>query len=114
MRISDWSSDVCSSDLAVCERASREEQEIAPGAQHREGQDLCSFLPCCLDNQPWPSSEQRSDARRVGKEGVSTCRSRWSPYHKKKKPRQITNVLERITPLTLQVRRHLATSNLKQ
>src|SRR3546814_4298794 len=23
----------------------------------------------------------RSEARRVGKEGVSTCRSRWSPYH---------------------------------
>src|SRR3546814_19050362 len=28
---------------------------------------------------------QRSEERRVGKEGVSTCRSRWSPYHKKKK-----------------------------
>src|SRR3546814_11186877 len=27
----------------------------------------------------------RSEARRVGKECVSTCRSRWSPYHKKKK-----------------------------
>src|SRR3546814_13033629 len=27
----------------------------------------------------------RSEERRVGKEGVSTCRSRWSPYHKKKK-----------------------------
>src|SRR3546814_15679551 len=23
----------------------------------------------------------RSEERRVGKEGVSTCRSRWSPYH---------------------------------
>src|SRR3546814_11735443 len=28
---------------------------------------------------------QRSDERRVGKECVSTCRSRWSPYHLKKK-----------------------------
>src|SRR3546814_14600633 len=28
---------------------------------------------------------QRSEERRVGKECVSTCRSRWSPYHKKKK-----------------------------
>src|SRR3546814_11966752 len=28
----------------------------------------------------------RSEERRVGKEGVSTCRSRGSPYHKKKKP----------------------------
>src|SRR3546814_17074298 len=27
----------------------------------------------------------RSDERRVGKECVSTCRSRWSPYHEKKK-----------------------------
>src|SRR3546814_12609011 len=27
----------------------------------------------------------RSEERRVGKEGVSTCRSRWSPYHQKKK-----------------------------
>src|SRR3546814_19560929 len=29
----------------------------------------------------------RSEERRVGKEWVSTCRSRWSPYHKKKKKR---------------------------
>src|SRR3546814_13141869 len=27
----------------------------------------------------------RSEERRVGKEGVSTCNSRWSPYHEKKK-----------------------------
>src|SRR3546814_13847398 len=27
---------------------------------------------------------RRSDERRVGQEGVSTCRSRWSPYHSKK------------------------------
>src|SRR3546814_13589604 len=30
-------------------------------------------------------SSKRSEERRVGKECVSTCRSRWSPYHKKKK-----------------------------
>src|SRR3546814_14313393 len=30
-------------------------------------------------------SPVRSEERRVGKEGVSTCRSRWSPYHEKKK-----------------------------
>src|SRR3546814_19716512 len=29
--------------------------------------------------------EHRSEERRVGKECVSTCRSRWSPYHEKKK-----------------------------
>src|SRR3546814_20332992 len=27
------------------------------------------------------SQPSRSEERRVGKEGVSTCRSRWSPYH---------------------------------
>src|SRR3546814_6244924 len=31
---------------------------------------------------------QRSEERRVGKECVSTCRSRWSPYHSKKKQKQ--------------------------
>src|SRR3546814_14201093 len=33
----------------------------------------------------------RSEERRVGKECVSTCRSRWSPYHKKKKPHEDLN-----------------------
>src|SRR3546814_16954571 len=32
----------------------------------------------------------RSEERRVGKECVSTCRSRWVPYHKKKKKKKIT------------------------
>src|SRR3546814_13022983 len=32
-----------------------------------------------------PSDVVRSEERRVGKECVSTCRSRWSPYHEKKK-----------------------------
>src|SRR3546814_16115141 len=27
------------------------------------------------------TAQQRSEERRVGKECVSTCRSRWSPYH---------------------------------
>src|SRR3546814_17842019 len=31
----------------------------------------------------------RSEERRVGKEGVSTCRSRWSPDHKKKKDKKL-------------------------
>src|SRR3546814_12855046 len=34
---------------------------------------------------------QRSEERRVGKECVSTCRSRWSPYHSKKKKRENIN-----------------------
>src|SRR3546814_14869601 len=36
------------------------------------------------------SRRGRSDERRVGKECVSTCRSRWSPYHKQKKTTIIT------------------------
>src|SRR3546814_15747338 len=37
----------------------------------------------------WPGcSIARSEERRVGKECVSTCRSRWSPYHYKKKHQQ--------------------------
>src|SRR3546814_19611289 len=35
----------------------------------------------------WPISAKRSEERRVGKECVSTCRSRWSPYHYKKNKR---------------------------
>src|SRR3546814_4012472 len=34
-----------------------------------------------LDNLLYMSSTARSEERRVGKECVSTCRSRWSPYH---------------------------------
>src|SRR3546814_19480942 len=39
-----------------------------------------------------PSDIQRarSEARRVGKECVSTCRSRWSPYHYNKKNKYVT------------------------
>src|SRR3546814_11481504 len=78
MRISDWSSDVCSSDLAV-RILSRQEIGIAepvaawalpppqtlPGVRKRD------------------EPNRRSDERRVGKGCVSTCRSRRSPYHYK-------------------------------
>src|SRR3546814_20210534 len=37
----------------------------------------------------------RSEERRVGKECVSTCRSRWSPYHYKKKKRKKKTTLSR-------------------
>src|SRR3546814_16424437 len=33
----------------------------------------------------------RSEERRVGKEGVRTCRSRWAPSHKKKKKKKKKN-----------------------
>src|SRR3546814_4925470 len=84
MRISDWSSDVCSSDLIIM----RVEGMILVGQRsiipvgRRAGQvddeiDTCSF-----------ARAERSEERRVGKECVSTCRSRWSPYHSKKKQNQ--------------------------
>src|SRR3546814_1128711 len=69
MRISDWSSDVCSSDL---------------GADRGQAQDRWPQQqgPCDLARyRRRPQAEVRSEERRVGKECVSTCRSRWSPYH---------------------------------
>src|SRR3546814_14456224 len=76
MRISDWSSDVCSSDLSR-PRAVKAAWASADfsDAGVRRGQPAAS----------------RSEERRVGKECVSTCRSRWSPYHYKKKIQNTTN-----------------------
>src|SRR3546814_17744421 len=99
MRISDWSSDVCSSDLAdwLLIRVS--------------AKALCFCLGSARGIKPWAlilktkgfqiplrritlrfakaisgrNHLSRSEERRVGKECVSTCRSRWSPYHYKKK-----------------------------
>src|SRR3546814_5457651 len=69
MRISDWSSDVCSSDLGS-RRSRRAAGAHRPVARRdrRDPRDL-------------PAPRARSEERRVGKECVSTCRSRWSPYH---------------------------------
>src|SRR3546814_7062727 len=69
MRISDWSSDVCSSDLSstiltllVLPALYR----VVRGRGERTAEE---------------TPGERSEERRVGKECVSTCRSRWSPYH---------------------------------
>src|SRR3546814_2886197 len=43
----------------------------------RENTDLVQIRPAFGGN----IMAQRSEERRVGKECVSTCRSRWSPYH---------------------------------
>src|SRR3546814_1409743 len=92
MRISDWSSDVCSSDLDLMgeHMADRiilliaydaEERPVA-GALHFLGADtLYGRYWGCLAEIPYLHFELRSEERRVGKECVSTCRSRWSPYH---------------------------------
>src|SRR3546814_15551284 len=132
MRISDWSSDVCSSDLErshlefhgqnsgeLCHGDGLEAPErrrdrgfgVIPATKRRRapmdirqpGRFLRSRVgaamaaptnsrrsglrprrPECLAPRRRVGGV-RSEERRVGKEGVSTCRSRWSPYHLKNK-----------------------------
>src|SRR3546814_13344162 len=96
MRISDWSSDVCSSDLGNA-RAQRDGQPqadpLALGLQPRLDRLGGAFpsarrpsrngrlkLPC-RNARGTPDPRPRSEERRVGNECVSTCRSRWSPTH---------------------------------
>src|SRR3546814_10290055 len=77
MRISDWSSDVCSSDLAAPQDAATD-----TGAQQDAGgiQDIVVTAQRTSQRlQDVPIA--RSEERRVGKECGSTCRSRWSPVH---------------------------------
>src|SRR3546814_2487393 len=74
MRISDWSSDVCSSDLIPCSSLlPRGVPRFFDERQVRFDQRRLSISSA--------SRRLRSEERRVGKECVSTCRSRWSPYH---------------------------------
>src|SRR3546814_19163925 len=104
MRISDWSSDVCSSDLPLVAVDQpfliKSDEDLADGPVqplvHREalarpvrrcaepaelaGDGAAGFglpVPDAIDEGLAPRSEER----RVGKECVSTCRSWWSPYH---------------------------------
>src|SRR3546814_6912086 len=78
MRISDWSSDVCSSDL----RPSTPARQPLGGAQAIAANNECRAMPGIrLPAGTRLSGSVRSEERRVGKECVSTCRSRWSPYH---------------------------------
>src|SRR3546814_12847546 len=104
MRISDWSSDVCSSDLqrvgiGLARAAGGVDLTIgrlgvAPDpARIRPHRDQ-SFLfqaAICASRKVWVDlyaatrasmlANCRSEERRVGNECVSTCRSRWSPYN---------------------------------
>src|SRR3546814_12657903 len=127
MRISDWSSDVCSSDLitgdaakqlfadagldldamyaaagkrgfkavpldatvsfdlksTVTEKSSRNVIGVLPGTE-RPGEAVV-YMGHWDHLGKHEGEEGRSEERRVGKEGVSTCSSRWSPTHDKKK-----------------------------
>src|SRR3546814_18294078 len=103
MRISDWSSDVCSSDLEKGHRrigikrcrgkraAVHTEVEcgavsnLAPAHAVRMEDTLGGSCGArgidYVEDVVLLRLERRSEERRVGKECVSTCRSRWSPYH---------------------------------
>src|SRR3546814_18938214 len=92
MRISDWSSDVCSSDLLGRQLAGQLVEEdlaglylgyidvfvglvgLVDGARPAQHDRKAALLE-------QPAFGGRSEERRVGTECVSTCRSRWSPYH---------------------------------
>src|SRR3546814_19754716 len=100
MRISDWSSDVCSSELQehgiIGKRRGGEEEgnkgQPVTHAPSHNGMEV-DFNPCfqIKSLNSWRISRyslrlngtirsgRRSEERRVGKECVSTCRSRWSP-----------------------------------
>src|SRR3546814_7204370 len=93
MRISDWSSDVCSSDLQLNERAYASEEISLLGVEEVEvaieggcDEDRLGRMVNQLTNATRNALEaiqrmRRSEERRVGKECVSTCRFRWSRYH---------------------------------
>src|SRR3546814_1791542 len=106
MRISDWSSDVCSSDLGY-DGILASNPELAVGTVNGPvncssgkitgiegtlrldfadftdtfdgfgGSFSITYADASVDDQ----TSARSEERRVGNECVSTCRSRWSPYH---------------------------------
>src|SRR3546814_12833752 len=101
MRISDWSSDVCSSGL-LCFLLNLDPAQIFRQLLHQQlhrflscatttthalirrtshRQDILEQRICALRQVPNLGVGVRSEERRVGKECVSTCRSRWSPYH---------------------------------
>src|SRR3546814_18798527 len=114
MRISDWSSDVCSSDLRAFRGpvpqpvGRRQRRPGSSGRPHRRrlaqratgrhaDRQTSKAITLCLSKDSGRQivrrrstttkgeDNERSEERRVGKECVSTSRSRWSPYHYKKK-----------------------------
>src|SRR3546814_1984841 len=80
-RISDWSSDVCSSDLHVGHAIHLDQAITCRKVYARLPFFRRTLVAHGLYAQFARSFHLRSEERRVGKECVSTCRSRWSPYH---------------------------------
>src|SRR3546814_2190741 len=99
MRISDWSSDVCSSDLNCLAGADEVYALELDAIKFKPGESKNIILQwhetrgaltsseievvrrAMVAKAPDESTWDRSEERRVGKECVSTCRSRWSPSH---------------------------------
>src|SRR3546814_1054347 len=97
MRISDWSSDVCSSDLRclapggafvlsvehpIFTALAGQDWHYGPGGE-RLHWPVDNYQEEGVRHTSWMADDviKRSEERRVGKECVSTCRSRCSPYH---------------------------------
>src|SRR3546814_6378847 len=81
MRISDWSSDVCSSDLRVLGVNVDRVTALTFAISSALGAVAGALFAMNVNSAQLGMGSARSDERRVGKECVSTCRSRWSPYH---------------------------------
>src|SRR3546814_20252939 len=102
MRISDWSSDVCSSDLGFAMKrldGPKERLDFPDLEAGVEPLGLMGFMDPPREVAVAARAECRSagvmvkmitgdharqEERRVGKEWVSTCRTRWSTKHEKK------------------------------
>src|SRR3546814_20558905 len=111
MRISDWSSDVCSSDLGFPPSAAvrrprscfMSHVDIRSAARPDPDQPMVDIADYVIDakiDSPEASDTARSmllrsEERRVGKECDSTCRSRWSPYPSKKRQNHRTRLISR-------------------
>src|SRR3546814_18428768 len=97
MRISDWSS-TCALPISRSRKrpradkpSSEDEAEVvrhsasaAPRIESIRSNDATHVK--MREKYPWLQRASRTEERRVGKECVSTCRSRWSPYNQKKNP----------------------------